>query len=60
MLGHTRYYFNFNRSYASMTSPLEKLLKKFEAFSWTLESAQAFDTLKENISIALILVYLNW
>jgi hypothetical protein len=28
MLGHTRYYMNFIRGYAQITTPLEKLLKK--------------------------------
>jgi hypothetical protein len=36
------------------------LIKKYEAFSWTPECAQSFDTLKEKISISPILIYLNW
>jgi len=59
MLGHIGYYRNFNRNYASITSPLENLLNKSKAFSWTLECDQSFDTLKEKSSI-YIRVYLNW
>jgi hypothetical protein len=39
---------------------LEKLLKKSKAFKWQPECDQAFDTLKENLSTAPILVYPNW
>jgi hypothetical protein len=60
MLGHTGYYHRFIRNYASITAPLEKLLKKYEAFSWKLECDQAFDTLKEKLSTSPILVYPNW
>jgi hypothetical protein len=59
-LGHTGYYHRFIKNYASITAPLEKLLKKYEAFSWKPECDQAFDTLKENLSTAPILIYLNW
>jgi hypothetical protein len=60
MLGHTRYYRRFIRNYASITTPLEKLLKKSEAFKWKPECDQDFDTLKEKLSTAPILVYPNW
>jgi hypothetical protein len=60
MLGHTRYYRRFIIIYASITAPLEKLLKKFEAFRWRVESKKAFDILKEKLSTAPILIYLNW
>jgi hypothetical protein len=35
-------------------------LKKFEAFSWKPECDQAFNILKEKLSISPILIYLNW
>jgi hypothetical protein len=41
-------------------SPLEKLMKKFELFRWTLECDKAFDILKEKLSIAPILIFPNW
>jgi hypothetical protein len=60
MLGNTGYYHRFIIRYASITTPLEKLLKKSEAFRWTTECDKAFDTLKENLSTAPILIYPNW
>jgi len=60
MLGYTWYYCKFIKSYASISAPLEKLLNEAKAFSWMPKCNQAFDTLKENLSIAPILVCLNW
>jgi len=37
MLGHTRYYRNFIKAYAQITTPLEKLLKKDGTFCWDEE-----------------------
>jgi len=45
-LGHTGYYCQFIRNYERITAPLEKLLKKYEAFSWNPECDQDFETLK--------------
>jgi hypothetical protein len=59
-LGHIGYYRRFLRNYASIIASLEKVLKKFEAFSWKPECGQAFDTLKEKLSTDPILIYLNW
>ena len=36
-LGHTGYYHKFIRGYAAITAPMEKLLKKDDAFEWTQE-----------------------
>ena len=36
-LGHTRYYQNFIKSYAKITAPMEKLLKKDAIFFWSEE-----------------------
>lgn len=55
--GHTSYYCMFIINYASITAPLEKLLKKFEHFMWFTECDAAFDTLKEKLSSAPILAY---
>jgi hypothetical protein len=59
-LGHTRYYRLFIRNYTCTTTPLEKLLKKYETFTWKPKCDQAFDTLKENLSTGPILIYPNW
>jgi len=60
MLGYTGYCRKFIRSYASIKTMLEKLLKKYEAFTWIPKRDQAFHTLKEKISIDPILIYPNW
>jgi hypothetical protein len=36
MLGYTRYYHKFIRSYTSIVAPLENLLRKYEDFSYML------------------------
>jgi hypothetical protein len=48
------------RKYASITTPLEKLMNKSEAFRWTYECDKAFDILKEKISNAPIIIYPKW
>jgi hypothetical protein len=45
-LGHTRYYKKFNKGYAHITTPMEKLLKKDCQVQWIEEFQQIFDTLK--------------
>jgi hypothetical protein len=45
-LGHTGYYRKFIKGYAQITTPMEKLLKKYFQFSWIEECQQSFDTLK--------------
>jgi hypothetical protein len=60
MLWNIGYYLRFMKRHASIKEPLEKLLKKFEEFWWTTECDKAFDTLKENLSTAPILIYPNW
>jgi hypothetical protein len=56
-LGHTRYYKKFIKNYAQITTPMEKLLKKYCQFQWTEECQQSFDTLN---FIAPILVFPDW
>jgi hypothetical protein len=60
MLGHTGYYHSFMRRYASIMTPLEKLLNNSEAFRWAVECDKAFDIIKEKISTTPILIYPNW
>jgi hypothetical protein len=55
-LGHTGYYRKFIKGYAQITTPMEKLLKKDYHFSWTEESHQSFDTLKQKmVTVAIFL-----
>ena len=59
-LRHMGYYRKFIRRYAAITVPMEKLLKKYVAFEWTLECQGSFNTLKAKMASALILVFPNW
>lgn len=59
-LGHMGYYRRFIRGYASITTPLEQLLKISEGFCWTQDCDKAFDLLKGKLSTAPILAYPNW
>eukprot|EP00253_Pinus_taeda_P019482 PITA_19482 len=59
-LGHTVYYGKFIKSYAQITAPMEKLLKKDAIFYWNEECQQSLDVLKENNVITPILVFLDW
>jgi hypothetical protein len=59
-LGNTVYYRRFIRRYATITTPLETLFKKFEIFRWTPECDKEFNILKEKISVASILIFPNW
>jgi hypothetical protein len=59
-LGHTRYYGKVIKGYAQITTPMEKLLKKDCQLQWTEESQQSFDTLKQKMVTAPILVFLDW
>lgn len=50
----------FMRNYSLIIAPLEKLPKKFEGFTWNDECDVAFKVLKEKLTSALILVYVDW
>ena len=43
-----------------ITAPMEKLLKKDEAYEWTQECQGSFDTLKAKMASAPILVFPGW
>jgi len=59
-LVHIGYYHRFIWNCESITTPLEKLLKKAEFFHWTHECDRAFNILKEKLSSDPILTYPNW
>lgn len=59
-LGHTGYYRKFIKSYAQITMPMEKLLKKDATFCWNEEFQQSLDELKEKMVTMLILVFPDW
>jgi hypothetical protein len=59
-LGHTGYYSRFIRRYATITAPLENLLKKSEVFQWMPECDKVFDIRKENLSTTLFMIFPNW
>eukprot|EP00253_Pinus_taeda_P017276 PITA_17276 len=59
MLGHTRYYRNFIKDYAQITTPMEKILKKDVTFYWDEECQCNLDVLKEKMVTAPILVFPN-
>lgn len=60
MLGHTRYYRKFIKTYAQLIAPMEKLLKKDATFYWDVECQHSLNVLKENMVTAPILVFPNW
>jgi hypothetical protein len=59
-LGHTSYYRKFIKGYAQIIAPMERLLKKDCQFGWTDECQHSFDTLKQKMVTAPILVFPNW
>jgi hypothetical protein len=59
-LGHTGYYRHFIQNYAQIVAPLERLLHKDIKYEWTMECQQAFDTLKEKLVTAPILIFPDW
>lgn len=56
-LGHTRYYRNYIKTYAQITEPMEKLLKKDVMFCWNNYCNRRLDILKEMMVTTLILVF---
>jgi hypothetical protein len=60
VLGHIGYYRNFIKGYAHIKTPMEKILKKDCLFQWSEECQQSFNTLKQEMVTAPILVFLDW
>ena len=56
-LGHTRYSYKFIRGYTTITTPMEKLLKKNAKFEWNDECQCSLDTLKQKMVIAPISIF---
>ena len=59
-LGHIGYYRKFIKGYTTITSPMEKFLKKDVAYEWTQEFQGSFDTLKAKMASMTILVFPDW
>jgi len=59
-LGHTGYYKFFIKSYAKITVPMEKLLKKDVTFCWNDNFMQGLDILKGKLVSTPILVFPKW
>ncbi len=50
----------FIKGYAHITTPIDKLLRKYIKFAWDEECQHNLDILKENMVTAPILVYPDW
>ena len=48
-LGHMGYYWKFIRGYVSITTTMEKFLKKYALFECSHECQGSLDTLKKNM-----------
>lgn len=59
-LGHTSYYKKIMHNYATISTPLEKLLKKEAQFVWEELYQNAFDQLKEKLVSMPILIFPYW
>ena len=59
-MGHTGYYRNFIKSYAQITAPMEKLLKKDVTFCWNDDCMKSLDVLKPKLASAPIPVFPKW
>eukprot|EP00253_Pinus_taeda_P031345 PITA_31345 len=59
-LGHTGYYRNFIKSYAQITTLMEKLLKKYVTYCWNDDCMKSLDVLKGTLASTPILVFPKW
>jgi hypothetical protein len=59
-LGHIGYYKKIIKGYAYITTPMEKLLKKYIKFQWNENCQQGLDTLEEKMVTTPIPVFLDW
>ena len=57
VLGHIGYYRNFIRGHAEITTPMEKLLKKYAMLRWTPTCQEILDKLKNKMATKTILVF---
>ncbi|KAK6133005.1 hypothetical protein DH2020_033296 [Rehmannia glutinosa] len=59
-LGHAGFYRRFIRDFSKISKPLSQLLEKDDAFIFSNECLQAFETLKTTLVTAPILVAPDW
>ena len=59
-LGLTSYYRHFVPSYAAVAEPLTRLLQDNTPFQWTVAQQEAFDSLKQQLTSAPLLVHPDW
>ena len=59
-LGLTGYYRQYVKNYAYIAHPLSSLLKKNATFTWGPEQQKSFDTLKERLTTAPVLIFPNY
>jgi hypothetical protein len=50
----------FVLDYASIAKPINLLLKKEQRFEWTMDTQEAFNNIKREITIALVLIRLDF
>nr|GFA83013.1 DNA-directed DNA polymerase [Tanacetum cinerariifolium] len=59
-LGHAGFYRRFIKDFSKISRPMTHLLEKNSSFIFSNECIQAFRTLKDKLTEALILITLNW
>nr|GFA19247.1 hypothetical protein [Tanacetum cinerariifolium] len=59
-LGHAGFYRRFIKDFSKISRPMTHLLEKNSPFIFSNECIQAFRTLKDKLTKALILIALNW
>ncbi|GJX01786.1 reverse transcriptase domain-containing protein [Tanacetum coccineum] len=59
-LGHARFYRQFIKDFSKISRPMTKLLEKDLVFNFNEECNKAFETLKEKLTNAPIMVSPNW
>ncbi len=57
--GMAQFYIFFIKNFASIMSPITKLLKKYEVFEWTIECQIAWEEIKKQYIQAPILISPN-
>nr|GFA44782.1 reverse transcriptase domain-containing protein [Tanacetum cinerariifolium] len=59
-LGHAGFYRRFIKDFSKISRPMTHLLEKNSPFIFSNECIQAFRTLKDKLTEAPILIYINW